>query len=203
MRNSIALLMLSSLVVPAVAQVNSKRDATSQHPAIGSWYGKAVQLCPEPLNACPKAALTMTPTISLDGSFVGNDTFSLAGAPFGPHTTAHGVWSATSPTKIKADYIFMNVPFPEGTFPSTGAARFCWLAEVVDDNTMVGYVNFWPQAPVPTVWESLGPQDYPTLPKELVDAVAPPKTFITDPKVCTFSATCPLIFKFKILRVTQ
>ena len=179
-----------------------KWSASAQHPAVGSWYGKAVQLCPEPVSACAKAALTMTPTITVDGHFIGNDTFAIAGAPFGPHTTAHGIWTAVSPTKITADYVFMDIAFPQGTFPSTGAARFRWQAEVVDDNTMVGYVNFWPCPPVPTMWESLpGANDYPTLPQELKDAVACPKVFITDPKQCTFNADCPLIFKFRILRV--
>jgi hypothetical protein len=200
LRSLVTLTAFSCLV--SAEEAPTKREGPSQHPAIGSWYGKAVQMCPEPLSACPKAVLTMTPTMTSDGHFLGNDTFAIAGAPFGPHTTAHGIWLAVSPTKITADYVFMNIAFPPGNFPSTGAARFRWQAEAVDDNTMVGFVNFWPGPPVPTVWESLpGPNDFPTLPQELREVVVCPKTFVTDPKQCTFSPQCPLIFKFKILRV--
>jgi len=191
--------LLLTLLVPAVAQ----DTPTSQHPAAGSWYGKAVQLCPDPVSSCIKGVLTMTPTLTSDGHFLGNDTFSLAGFPFGPHTTAHGVWKATSPTRITADYVFLNVPFPAGNVASTGVARFCWKAEAIDQNTMTGFVNFYVEPAVPTVWESLTPDQDPTLPKELTDAVQSPSRFYTDPKECNFNPSCPLIFKFKILRVKQ
>ena len=190
-----------TILVPAAAQETPKKNADSQHPAIGSWYGKAVQLCPDPVSACPKAALTMTPSIMADGQFIGNDTFSIAGFPFGPHTTAHGIWTAASPTRITADYVFLNIPSSTGGVACTGAARFRWQAEMVDDNTMAGYVNYFPQPAIPTTWESLGPGENPTLPKELVDAVAVPPKFYTDPKECNFNPSCPLIFKFCIKRV--
>jgi hypothetical protein len=192
--------IFSLCLYAADAPAGRALPSASVHPAIGNWYGKAVQLCPEPLSSCAKVALTMTPSLMLDGTFIGNDTLALAGAPFGPHTTAHGNWIAVSPTKIEADYVFMLIPFPEGNFPSTGVARFRWQAEVIDENTMVGYVNFWPQPPVPTTWESLGENDWPTLPAEAKACAAPPKTFMRDPKTCIFNANCPLIFKFKIQR---
>ena len=198
---ALPVLSLTLLVVPAAAQDTPSKPATQPHPAIGSWYGRAVQLCGEPLSACPKASLTMTPTISADGAFVGNDTFAIAGAPFGPHTTAHGVWTAVSPTKITADYVFLNVAIPDTSIPCTGAARFRWQAEAVDANTMVGYVNFFPQPGAPNVWEQLGKDDFPTVPLEIQNAVKPPEKFYTDPKECNFNPACPLIFKFKILRV--
>jgi hypothetical protein len=145
----------------------------------------------------------MTPTISQDGTFLGNDNFAIGGPPFGPHTTAHGVWSATGPNSITADYLFMSTASVTATFPSTGATRFRWQAEVIDADTMVGYVNVYSGDPVPLVWESLAPDQYPTIPKEGKSVCAKPPQFYREPSKCTIypASSCPLIFKFKILRV--
>jgi hypothetical protein len=198
----ISALALGILPVWAAEEATAPK-ADARHPAIGSWYGKAVQVCGDPISACPKAALFMTPTLTQDGLFLGNDTFALGGPPFGPHTTAHGNWTATSPTAIVADYVFMGVVLLPVTFPSTGALRFRWQAEVVDASTMVGYVNIFQQDPVATVWESLGENQFPTIPKEGQNVVAKPPQFFRDPNKCTLypASSCPLVFKFRILRV--
>ena len=49
------------------------------HPAVGSWFGRAVELCAPADETCPKAALYMTPTLYVDGNFVGNDSFAIGG----------------------------------------------------------------------------------------------------------------------------
>jgi len=71
---------------------------------------------------------------------------------------------------------------------------------VIDEHTIVGYVNFWPQPPIPTTWESLGEDEFPTLPAEAKALAPPPRTFVRDPKQCAFRSDCPLIFKFTIQR---
>jgi hypothetical protein len=201
------LLLISTLAtglspVWAADEANAPR-ADARHPAIGSWYGKAVQVCGDPISSCPKASLYMTPTLTQDGAFLGNDTFALGGPPFGPHTTAHGNWTATSPTAITADYTFMGVSLGQTVFPSTTALRFRWQAEVIDADTMVGYVNIFTGDPVPTVWESLAENQFPTVPNECRSVVKKPAQFLRDPNKCTSypASSCPLVFKFKILRI--
>jgi len=169
------------------------------HPAIGSWFGKAVQVCASAAT-CQNVALFMTPTIMQDQGFVANDSLTLGGAPFGPHTTAHGRWLPTSPSAIVADYVFM-LP-GTATPPTLTVLRFRWQAQVVDFDTMTGYVNIYFGAPVPVVWESLTTSQYPEIPNEATFAVTSPLNFYTDPTTCTSGPPgCPLIFKFTIKRV--
>lgn len=182
---------------------------TENHPAVGSYFGKAVQLCPT--GAPCGIALFMTPTITGDGIFIGNDSLTLGGAPFGPHTTAHGQWTPTSKTGFIADYTFM-LPSPPPGSPDVTALRFRWLANVIDNNTIVGYVNihnvFGP--PVPVDWEPLTPDQpgapfsggFPTLPPAANAVVTSPTGVVTDPNSCPNPfAGCPLVFKFTVKRV--
>src|SRR5262249_61545332 len=91
---------------------------TQGHAAVGSYFGKAIELCATGVapSACafgnPALALMMTPTLYSDGMFIGNDSFAIGQAPFGPHTTAHGQWIATSATEFTADYTFMLNAYP-------------------------------------------------------------------------------------------
>ena len=203
MRTVTVVVGLTAGLLTLCASENPAPKADARHPAIGSWYGKAVQVCGDPLWACPKAVLFMTPTLSSDGAFLGNDTFALGGPPFGPHTTAHGGWTSTSATGIVADYVFMSPNQLIVSFPSTAALRFRWQAEVVDAQTMVGYVNIYPGEPVPTVWESLVEDQFPTIPKEGRILCNKPSVFYKDPNQCPANpaAPCPLVFKFRVLRV--
>jgi len=179
---------------------------TRNHPAVGSWFGKAVQVCTgDPTKACtslgfPAIALFMNPSIHADGIFLGNDSLTLGAAPFGPHTTAHGQWVPLSNTDFVADYMFMLNPFPAVSFAAVGAIRFRWSAKVILPDTAVGWVNIYLFPPLPTVWESLKPADFPLFPKEAEPLVTSPKGFVYDPSQCT-SPACPLVFKFTIRRV--
>ena len=173
----------------------------NNHPAIGSWFGKAVQLCAS-ADTCQNVALFMTPTLTQDLQFLGNDSLALGGPPFGPHTTAHGKWVATGPDSIVADYVFM---LPGSTTPLTiQALRFKWQAAVTDFNTMQGYVNIFFGPPVPVAWENLTAIQYPSIPPEGYVPLNPPQLFFKDPAACQSGPpACPLIFKFTIKRVTQ
>src|SRR5215470_1467300 len=91
-------LLCGAIVAGTVLTQRPVRSASdfSGHGAIGSYYGKAIELCPAgvaPVNcsaAGPALALFMTPTLTADGQFLGDDSFALGTAPFGPHTGAHG-----------------------------------------------------------------------------------------------------------------
>ena len=92
---------------------------TADHSAVGAYSGKA-----------------------MDGRFVADDSTTLLGAPFGPHTTAVGTWTPTSNTEFTAEYIFMANAFPppkDGV--SVSGLRARWLATVIDADTVVGWVN--------------------------------------------------------------
>ena len=172
------------------------------HPAIGSWFGRAVELCAPGDATCPKAALFMTPTITSDGNFIGNDSLTLAGPPFGPHTTAHGHWVATSGTDVVVDYVFM-LPGTDAT--TVNALRFRWQASVNSYNTMVGFVNIYFGPPIPVKWEALATGSFPSFPDELQIPLISPAKFYTDAAQCPAgpASGCPLIFKFQIQRVIQ
>jgi hypothetical protein len=195
---SVTLPLLLAGVSIAAAQSPAGATLNLDHPAVGSWFGKAVQLCADP-NNCPQAVLWMTPTMTADGTFLGNDSLALAGPPFGPHTTAHGKWSPTSDTEIIADYVFMLPGDPSS--PSVSALRFRWSAQAVDPNTMVGYVNIFLFLPIPATWENVAPDKFPAWPSEADGLVTPPVGFLKDPAQCTGQA-CPLVFKFVIHRVS-
>jgi hypothetical protein len=188
----------------AADQTNKPADA--QHPAEGTWLAKAVQVCGEPISACAKGAIMMTPTINADGVFIANDTLEFVPAPFGTHATAHGQWESTGAKSILADYMFLNPTVAQVVFPSTTATRLRWTSEVIEDgNTMVGYVNAYSTRTVATVWESLAPDQFPTVPQEGKEiANIPDKAVYKDPKDCTLypQSACPLVFKFRVYRVT-
>ena len=203
--------MLGGLVVavlvsgPAAAQTPSPVP-TATHGAVGSWFGKAIQLCPSGVapSACsggnPALALFMTPTLTPDGLFIGNDSLTLGAPPFGPHTTAHGQWIATSATDFTADYTFMLSQFPPRGDGAVQALRFRWLGQVVDKTTIVGYVNIYFTGPIQQTWYPLLPNEFPAFPNEANVAVTAPTTFVRDPSLCR-QAGCPLVFKFTIKRV--
>jgi hypothetical protein len=187
---------------PALAEPKFVEDL---HPAIGSWFGKAIQLCANPNPpACSQISLFMTPTLTADGQFVGNDSLALGGPPFGPHTTAHGRWIPTSNSGIIADYVFMLNGTPlAGNAPTLTVLRFRWHATVVKWDTMQGYVNIFFGADVPLGWVSLGTTDFPVLPNEAQATLTPPANFYTDAAGCSSGPpTCPLIFKFTIKRIS-
>ena len=189
--------------LPPVNPAISMKD----HPAVGSWFGKAVQVCAAGVApaACnggqPAVALFMTPTLSSDGIFLGNDSFALLPAPFGPHTTAHGAWVATSATEFTAEYVFMGDVFPPVANTVTGY-RFRWLAKVISADTAVGYVNLYSLATVPLTWTPLQADEFPAFPVEALGFVTPPAGVVTDPTTC-MGTGCPLVFKFTIKRVTR
>jgi hypothetical protein len=143
----------------------------------------------------------MTPTISADGSFIGNDSMTVGPPPFGPHTTAHGAWVAPSPTTFEADYTFMLNAYPPKGDGAIQALRFKWVGQVLDQNTLIGYVNIYFSDPMLLTWNPLLPNEYPALPSAANVAITAPTTFVTDPTLC-LTKGCPLVFKFTIKRVT-
>jgi hypothetical protein len=151
----------------------------------------------------PANALFMTPTLTADGLFIGNDSFTLLAAPFGPHTTAHGTWTPTSPTEFTAEYVFMTVTFPPEDKTVSGY-RFRWGAQVISADTAVGYVNLYTLSAIPLTWTPLQPNEFPVFPSEARGFVTPPVGVVKDPTTCRPEIDgCPLVFKFTIKRVTQ
>jgi len=211
------MLVLSFGILPAVAQ-NASAAASGQfqvpvkienyHQAVGSWFGIATQVCAANLapvacfNGQPPTVLFMTPTLFPDGSFNGNDSLTLAGPPFGPHTVAYGRWIPTSATEIVADYVFMMNTFPPTASPTISGARFRWSAQVISQDTMVGYVNVYFDWGIPIVWTRLAADAFPAIPNEALPLITSPAGFFKEPGECTSAATCPLIFKFTIKRVS-
>jgi hypothetical protein len=202
-------LALSGLLVAATMTRPGAARAvgvdTFGHGAVGSWYGKAVQVCAEGVapSACakgrPAVTLFMTPTLTSDGLFVADDSFLFTGAPFAPHTTAHGQWVAINRTDFIADYVFMVAAYPP-VQGSVGGFRARWQATVVDENTLVGWVNGYVTDPVPLTWQKLAPNEFPTFPPEAADIVTPKNGFVKDPATCN-TEDCPLVFKFVLKRV--
>ena len=196
-----SLIVLPGLAAGLLAAPPDRAEAIFKipHPAIGSWFGKADQVCASPAT-CQNVALFMTPTLTQDYEFIGNDSLALGGPPFGPHTTAHGRWSPANSDSIVADYVFM---LPGTASPPTlSVPRFRWQATVTDLDTMQGYVNIFFGPPVPVVWENLTSAEFPTLPNEAAPALVPPINFFKDPAQCSSGPpACPLIFKFTIKRV--
>jgi hypothetical protein len=198
------------MVAVGAAALTVRRPALaadfSGHAAVGSYFGEAVELCPVGTSpaACSPAgsalALYMTPTLAADGTFLGNDSFSLGSPPFGPHTTAHGQWVPTSPTEFTADYVFMLNSFPlNHAAPITGV-RFRWSGTVVDTRTLQGFVNMYLQPPMPVVWRELIGDRFPVLPPTANGLITSPVGFVKDPTLCR-TPGCPLVFKFTVKRV--
>ncbi len=208
-----AFLVLACILVlfhvnPANAQSAPAYQFTKWHPALGSWFGRAV-----PIGPCtPGSAgcllppdLFMVLNIADDGSFIGNDSLTFGAL----HTTAHGQWIPLSRTQISANYVVLagsssfaaSKASADGTLPVTtpflGAFRMRWLADSIDLTHMEGFVNvyFFPfnvagsvdqttWVPTPDPLMNLGP-------------------FITDKNLsqCDPTKGCLGVFKFKIRRV--
>ena len=201
-----AIVLAAVLAMIAPVRLNAEEGQANNHPAVGSWFGRAIQQClstDNPAVSCdglgPAFGLYMTPTLTRDGNFVGNDSMSLAGPPFGPHTTAHGQWVPNGKTGFTADYVFM---LPTALSDYITGLRFRWDANVIDDTTAVGFVNIYFQPALPLAWENLGPGQFPTFPSDAAGLVTSPTGFVRDPDDCpnVFSG-CPLVFKFTIKRV--
>src|SRR5262245_5995125 len=201
---SLTALMLA--MVGFVAAQTPSPVPTQGHGAVGSFFGAAIEVCPQGVApaACaggnPALTLFMTPTLYADGNFIGNDSFSIGSAPFGPHSTAHGQWIATSTTDFTADYTFMLNAFPPQGNGAIQALRFRWQGTVLDKLTLVGFVNMYFSQPMTLPWVSLLPNEFPTLPPQTSVPLTPPPTFYRDPTLCR-TAGCPLVFKFTVKRV--
>ncbi len=185
---------------------------TANHPAVGSYYGKAVQVCPAGVapSACffgtPAASLLMTLSLTADGQFIGIDSTTLLSPPVGPHGEAHGSWVATSPTGFTAEYVFLapqNPPPVKGVFAAGVRAR--WQAQATDADTLNGWVNAYFLGPVPVEWQRLAlDEEFPTLPSEAAPYYAPggDAPFYKNPSLC-LTAGCPLVFKFTVKRIRR
>jgi hypothetical protein len=203
-----ALAMTALTAGAAMAQDTPSPLPTATHGAVGSYFGKAIQICAKGVapSAClagtPAAALYMTPTLTADGTFLGNDSFALGNPPFGPHTTAHGHWLALTPTDFSVDYVFMLNAFPPQGDGAIQGVRFRWAGTVQDKDTLVGYVNMYFTGPIAVDWVNLGTNDFPALPASINPAIIPPGQLIKDPTLC-MTPGCPLVFKFTVKRVAQ
>lgn len=199
-------LAVALVVVVAVNGQTPVPEPTTTHPAVGSWFGKAIQICAAGTapSACangnPAVTLLMTPTLTGEGLFIADDSLTIGGVPFGPHTTAHGQWIATSSTEFIADYMFMLNAFPPPGGIQVAGLRARWAGQVISANTIVGWVNAYLLPPVSGAWSALLSNEFPTLPAEAAPYVTAPTTFIKDPSLCQ-TAGCPLVFKFTIKRV--
>jgi len=187
------------------------RLSTADHPAVGSYFGEAIQVCPSGVapSACvdgrPASGLFMTPTLTGDGLIVADDSLTLLGAPFGPHSCAHGSWVPTSRTEFTADYVFLTRPFPPvASGVAVTGLRARWQAKVVDADTLQGWVNAYFLDPAPITWTRLAREsDFPVLPPEASGFITPPSgEFIKDPSLCRTDG-CPQVFKFTLKRVRQ
>ncbi len=201
------LLCVTSTLVAGPAQAQGRGTGLLEHhPALGAWFGKAVESCVgDPATNCaglglPALSLFMTPSFYADGNLIVNDSLAIGGAPFGPHTTAHGQWIPTGQNELVADMVFM---LPAPVTGSVSAIHIRYSAAVIPPNTMVGYVNIYVSfPPLPLSLEVLGPDDFPTLPSTATDLVISPNNVYTDQNQCTVMG-CPLVFKFKVLRVVS
>lgn len=196
----------AALIVGGVTAQTPSPIPTQGHGAVGSFFGAAIELCAAGVApaACaggnPALTLFMTPTLYADGNFIGNDSFSIGSAPFGPHSTAHGQWIATSTTDFTADYTFMLNAFPPQGNGAIQALRFRWQGTVLDKQTLIGFVNMYFSLPMTLPWVNLLPNEFPVLPPQTSVPLTPPPTFYRDPSLCR-TAGCPLVFKFTVKRV--
>jgi hypothetical protein len=177
------------------------------HPAVGSWFGQAIQVCASGVapSACangqPATTLFMTPTLTTDGLFVADDSFTLLAPPFGPHMTAHGSWTPTSATDFTAEYVFVTRTFPPEANTISGL-RARWVAKAQNENTLIGWVNAYFLPKTPVRWVPLLEDEFPVLPGESAGFLTPPTGFIKDPTLCK-AAGCPQVFKFTLKRITR
>jgi hypothetical protein len=206
-RVSIGLAVVTLLVFVSMLIGKAQNPSTANHKAVGSWFGRAVQVCEQGLSAAVcvgkgrrAEVLLMTPTLTSDGLFVADDTLALANN----HLTAHGQWRATSHTEFLADYMFVLPRIPGFGANTLGALRARWQGFVLDDNTLVGHVNAFVTPDVPVWWTRLAENEFPGFPTEALPLVTAPSGFILQPQRCADPGTpgCPLVFKFTVKRVT-
>ena len=199
-----AVILAAAFALVAAVPLRAEDGQRNNHPAVGSWFGRAVELCrstDDPIISCngliPAFDLYMTPTLTSDGLFIGNDSLSLGGPPFAPHTTAHGEWVPNGKQAFIADYVFML----NGLGGMTGL-RFRWDAKVINATTAIGFVNIYFQPSIPPAWEPLTTNQFPTFPPLANGLVTSPAGVVHNPDDCPFNFTsCPLVFKFTIKRV--
>lgn len=184
----------------------AQNPSTANHKAVGSWFGRAVQVCETGLapSVCvgtgrPAEVLLMTPTLTPDGLFIADDSLTLQIN----HLTAHGQWRATSASEFLADYMFVLPNFPGTPAGSLAGLRARWQGRVLDDNTLVGRVNAHLTAGVPVAWQRLADNEFPSIPSEASPLLTAPTGFIDSPQRCANPGTpgCPLVFKFTIKRI--
>jgi hypothetical protein len=195
--------------VPTLGDPGAVVGPNGAHPAVGSWFGKAMEVCAQGVapSACghgqPAGILFMTVTITADGLFIGDDSLTLLETPFGPHGTAHGSWVPTSSTEFTADYVFLTKTFPpKGQNTYFSGARAKWQAQAFDSTTLIGWVNAYFLDPTPIKWFPLGFDEYPAIPSESRGFLTSPTVFYKDPGQCLTDG-CPRVFKFTLKRVSQ
>ena len=174
------------------------------HPALGSWFGRAVPIgpCTPGTAGCQlPPELFMVLNIADDGNFIGNDSLTFGAL----HTTAHGRWAPTSRTQITANYVVLaggpsSASGSAVTTPFFGAYRMRWLANSVDSDDMTGFVNVW-FFPFVTSSGVANIDSTTWVPKP--DPLADLGTFITDKNLsqCDPTKGCVGVFTFKIRRV--
>lgn len=195
------------LVLVSMHIGRAQNPTTVGHKAVGSWFGRAVQVCEQGVGPAvcvgtgrPAEVLLMTPTLTPDGLFIADDTLTLTVN----HLTAHGRWKATSATEFLADYMFLLPRVPGTRENSLAGLRARWQGRVLDDNTLVGHVNAFLTADIPLWWQRLASNEFPGFPDEARPLVTAPSGFIFEPQRCEDPGTpgCPLVFKFTIKRIT-
>jgi hypothetical protein len=206
MRVVIGLTVATLLVVVSLQIGQAQNPSTANHKAVGSWFGKAVQVCEPGLSpsVCvgagrPADTLLMTPTLTPDGLFIADDSLTFNKH----HLTAHGQWRGTSATEFVADYMFVLSNIPGTPAGSLAGLRARWQGRVLDDNTLVGYVNAVFTAGIPMVWSRLGDNEFPAIAPQMEPMFTPPASFTLQPQRCANPGFpgCPLVFKFTIKRI--
>ena len=206
-RALIGLTLVTLLIVVSIQIGKAQNPSTRNHKAVGSWFGRAVQVCENGVGPAvcvgtgrPAEVLLMTPTLTPDGLFVADDTLTLTRN----HLTAHGQWKALSDTEFLADYMFILPRVPGTLENSVAGLRARWQGRVLDDNTLVGHVNAFLTTGVPLWWQRLADNEFPGFPSEGLPLVTAPSGFIFQPQRCEDPGTtgCPLVFKFTLKRIT-
>jgi hypothetical protein len=207
LRTFIGLILVFFLVMISLRTGEAQNPSTATHRAVGSWFGRAVQLCDNGVgpSVCvgtgrPADVLFMTPTLMPDGLFIADDTLIFRV----DHTTAHGRWKALSESEFLADYVFI-LPTVPGTPPgSLAGLRARWQGQVLDDDTLVGHVNAFFTAGIPNIWQRLADDEFPAIPDQALPLVTAPSGFTLTPQRCANPGTpgCPLVFKFTLKRIT-
>jgi hypothetical protein len=137
-----AALLLCGMTVafaPTASAAEPNNTATNRD-AIGSWFGRAVPVPGKTICQPGSPGCTVPPevlmvfTIHADGTMVAMDSNFFAAS----HTTAHGQWYFTGPTKIRAAFSFMQSG-ADGKFMGSFTNQF--EATVVDPDRMEGVID--------------------------------------------------------------